>query len=107
MIEIRKKLLASALGLALGGFSAASCIDNSGNKTYPRDAGAVDEGVEAATDTPATSDAPGGDGAPGDTAGPDDTAAGDTGGDRGGDTAAASDAGDASGSDLRVDLGAG
>jgi hypothetical protein len=106
MIEIRSKLLASALALAVGGFIAASCVDNSGNKTYPRDAGAADEGLETATDAPA-GDAP----APSDTAtgdtGTNDAGVSDTGGDRAADTAAAGDAGDASGTDLRVDLGTG
>ena len=102
MIEIRRKLCASALALALGGFTRAGCIDNSGNKTYPRGDAGTDV---AATDTPVTGDAPTGDtpagdvAAPGDT-GPGDTGPGDTASDRGGDTTVGADAG----SDIRVDL---
>ena len=97
MIEIRRKLCASALALALGGFTSVGCIDNSGNKTYPR----ADAGTDvAATDTPVTGDAPTADTPAGDVAAPADTGPGDTASDRGGDTAVGVDAG----SDIRVDL---
>ena len=44
-----KKLLALALGLIVGGLVAAGCVDNSGNKTYPRvDAGSADAGADVA-----------------------------------------------------------
>jgi hypothetical protein len=106
MIEIRRKLCASALALALGGFTSAGCIDNSGNKTYPRGDAGTDV---AATDTPVTGDAPTADTPAGDVPAPADTGPGDTASDRGGDTA--SDRGgdtavgsDAPGSDIRVDL---
>ena len=102
MIEIRRKLCASALALALGGLTSAGCIDNSGNKTYPRGDAGTDV---AATDTPVTNDAPAGDTPPaGDVAAPGDTGPGDTASDRGGDSAVGGDARDALGSDIRVDL---
>ena len=99
MIEIRTKLRASALALALASFTTVGCIDNSGNKTYPRADAGSDLGVEdTASDTPVTSDAPA------DTAGAGDTAAAtDTAGDRG-DTATSGDTGDAQGTDVRVDV---
>ena len=61
-----KKLLALALGLIVGGLVAVGCVDNSGNKTYPRadsgsaDAGddvSVSDGVATGNDAPAA-DAP-------------------------------------------------
>jgi hypothetical protein len=56
-----KKLLALALGLIAGGLVAAGCVDNSGNKTYPRgDSGTADAGDDVAVseDTGASNDAP-------------------------------------------------
>ena len=108
MIEIRTKLRASALALALAGFTTVGCVDNSGNKTYP----CPDAGGDTASDTPVTSDAPAGDtAATGDTAAPSDTGASsdsaaptdtaapaDTATDRG-DTATS----DAPGTDVRID----
>lgn len=102
MIEIRKKLCASVLALALGEFTGVSCVDNSGNKTYPRDAASLDE----AADSPAGSDTPEGDAAAGDTAGSDAGTPSDTGIDRAGDTAPDAEAGDARGPDVRLDVAA-
>jgi hypothetical protein len=56
-----KKLLALALGLIVGGLVAAGCVDNSGNKTYPRtDSGSADAGqdVSVSDDAGAGNDAP-------------------------------------------------
>ena len=104
MIEIPKKLCASALALALAGFTGAGCIDNSGNNTYPRDAGSPDEAADTGTDTPASSDAPAGDTtAPSDGGASSDAPAGDAGSDRARDTATG---GDALGVDVRLDLAA-
>ncbi|HET6146663.1 MAG TPA: hypothetical protein VFH68_03970 [Polyangia bacterium] len=97
MIAIRKKLCASTFALALGAltFTSAGCIDNSGNKTYPRpDAGTDVAATDTEADTPTSSDAPAGDITPGE----------DLAGDRPGDTTVGGDAGDALRSDLRVDL---
>ena len=44
-----KKLLVLALAFAVGGLVAVGCVDNSGNKTYPRaDAGSADAGDDVA-----------------------------------------------------------
>ena len=56
-----KKLLALALGLIVGGLVAAGCVDNSGNKTYPRaDSGSADAGddVSVSDDVATGNDAP-------------------------------------------------
>ena len=56
-----KKLLALALGLIVGGLVAAGCVDNSGNKTYPRaDSGSADAGddVSVSNDVATGNDAP-------------------------------------------------
>jgi hypothetical protein len=106
MTQIRRKLGASALALALvlGGFAGAGCVDHSGDKTYPRlaDGGATDTPADApiSDDAPATGDAPvSSDAATGDTH-PDTTTTGDT----HPDTASASDT---SLGDVRLDLGTG
>jgi hypothetical protein len=109
MIEIRRILCASALALALGGLTGAGCIDNSGNKTYPRADASSDVGEEdAPSDTAAPTDAPADTTAPSDTTTSDTPAPSDTGpADAGAADAAAdraADAGDA-GADVRVDLG--
>jgi hypothetical protein len=89
MTEIRKKLGASALALALVvGLAGAGCVDHSGDKSPPpSDASVTDTpaGDDAPTDTPVATDTPadstgGGDTAGGDTradAGATDTGAGD------------------------------
>ncbi len=61
-VPILKKLcrpmLALGLACAVGGFTAG-CVDNSGNKNYPRgDAAVADTAVEAPDDTGTTQDAP-------------------------------------------------
>jgi hypothetical protein len=107
MIEIRTKLRASALALALAGFTTVGCVDNSGNKTYPRsDAGSTDVAADTASDTPVTGDAPSGDTAtPTDTATPGDTATpADTAADRADTATGGGDAGDAPGIDVRPDV---
>jgi hypothetical protein len=56
-----KKLLALGLALTVGGLVAAGCVDNSGNKTYPRgDAGTPDaaEDVAVSDDAGTATDAP-------------------------------------------------
>ena len=56
-----KKLLALALGLVVGGLVAVGCVDNSGNKTYPRaDSGSADAGddVSVSDDAATGNDAP-------------------------------------------------
>ena len=56
-----KKLLALALGLIVGGLVAVGCVDNSGNKTYPRaDSGSADAGddVSVSDDVATGNDAP-------------------------------------------------
>jgi hypothetical protein len=56
-----KKVLALALGLIVGGLVAAGCVDNSGNKTYPRlDSGSADAGddVSVPNDAATGNDAP-------------------------------------------------
>jgi hypothetical protein len=97
-----KKLLALALAFAVGGLVAAGCVDNSGNKTYPRgDSGAADAGDDvavsddaaASTDAPAP-DAPASDGAKADVSTPVD----------GGGLDVRLDTG---GSDVRLDAGTG
>ncbi len=68
---LRRPVLALGLACAVGGFFTVGCVDNSGNKTYPRgDSGAADGGddvavsddANTATDVPASdtpaSDAP-------------------------------------------------
>jgi hypothetical protein len=111
MTEIRRKLGASALALALalGGLAGAGCVDHSGDKTYPRpaDGAATDTAADApvSDDAPATSDAPvSSDTATADTH-PDTTTTGDT----HPDTGSTSETGtsDASLGDVRVDLGTG
>jgi len=82
MLETKfvKKLLVLGLALAVGGLVAAGCVDNSGNKTYPRaDAGEADAGEDVSvsddsgtgTDTSAmdapASDKPASDGSASDT----------------------------------------
>jgi hypothetical protein len=56
-----KKVLALALGLIVGGLVAVGCVDNSGNKTYPRaDSGSADAGddVSVSDDAATGNDAP-------------------------------------------------
>ena len=69
-------LCASALALALGGVTSAGCIDNGGNKTYPRTDAATGVPGDAESDSPAPSDAatPSDTPASPDTAAPSDTA---------------------------------
>jgi hypothetical protein len=68
MIQLPTKLCACALVLVLGGFTGAGCIDNSGNKNYPRADASADGAPDVDEDAPAASDvatdAPAGD-APG------------------------------------------
>ena len=60
MTEIRKKLGASvlALALALGGLAGAGCVDHSGDKTFPRPDAGVDTSADTEQDAPAQDDAP-------------------------------------------------
>ncbi len=47
--KLCRPVLALGLAGAVGGFVAVACIDNSGNKTYPRaDSGAADAGDDVA-----------------------------------------------------------
>ena len=65
-MKLCRPMLALGLACAFGGFLAVGCVDNSGNKTYPRgDSGAADSGEDVAVaedtgtgDTPTASDAP-------------------------------------------------
>jgi hypothetical protein len=57
--KLGRSMLALGFACAVGGFTAAGCIDNSGNKTYPRgDAAADDTSADAPDDTGTTEDAP-------------------------------------------------
>jgi len=103
-----KKLLALALGLTMGGLLAAGCVDNSGNKTYPRgDSGAVDAGVDVAVsdDAGTGDDAPAADAPAADAPSADKPASDGSISD--GAKLDASLPVDAGGLDLRLDLGAG
>ena len=101
--KLCRPMLALGLACAFGGLVAVGCVDNSGNKTYPRgDSGAADSGddVSVAEDA-ATEDAKTASDAPAsDTPASDAHAAGDIGVDR-------SLPVDAGGLDVRLDSGTG
>jgi hypothetical protein len=57
--KLCRPMLALGFACALGGFTTAGCVDNSGNKDYPRgDAGLADTAAETTDDTGTTEDAP-------------------------------------------------
>jgi hypothetical protein len=99
--KLCRPMLALGLACAFGGFVAVGCVDNSGNKTYPRgDSGAADSGEDVSIaedagteDAKTTSDAPASD-----TPASDAQAAGDIGVDL-------SPPVDAGGLDVRLDSG--
>ncbi len=101
--KLCRPMLALGLACAFGGLVAVGCVDNSGNKTYPRgDSGAADSGEDVAVaedagteDANTTSDAP-----TSDTPASDARAASDIGLDR-------SLPVDAGGLDVRLDSGTG
>lgn len=105
--KLCRPVLASVLAFTVGGFVAVGCVDNSGNKTYPRgDAGADDGGddVSVSDDAATGDDAPAAD-APAD-APASDTPASD-GSAKDSSTLDASLPADAGGLDVRVDSGSG
>ncbi len=56
--KLCRPMLALGLALTVGGFFAVGCVDNSGNKTYPRgDSGAAEGGDDVAVSDDATTPA--------------------------------------------------
>ena len=101
--KLCRPMLAMGLACTLGGFVAMGCVDNSGNKTYPRgDSGAPEGGDDVAVSDDATtaSDAPAVDAPPADAPASDTHAGGDT----STDLSVPVDAGSL---DVRLDTGAG
>lgn len=106
--KLCRPMLALGLACAMGGFLAVGCVDNSGNKTYPRgDSGAADGGDDVAVtddaetgDATTASDAPASDTDAADGPASDTHASVDTGVDL-------SSSVDAGGVDVRLDSGTG
>ena len=100
MLESLKKLRLPALALGLVCLAGSGCVDNSGNKTYPRG--------DAGDDAVADDDAPAGDAPASDAPATDrpvdaSPSSGDTAADRGADGSTT----DGITLDVRLDLGAG